>query len=36
MKIIEKENKIHAMLDHPHIVKLWDNIVEEDKLYMIM
>lgn len=23
-------------LDHPHIVKLWDCIIENNRLYMIM
>lgn len=23
-------------MDHPHIIKLWDTLIEEDTVYMIM
>jgi serine/threonine protein kinase len=35
-KIIEREIQIHSSLDHPHIVKLWNSLIHEDKVYMIM
>lgn len=35
-KIIEREIQIHSVLDHPHIAKLWNTLVHEDKVYMIM
>ena len=27
---------MHALLDHPHIIKLWDTIQSANKVYMIM
>lgn len=35
-KIIEREIQIHGSLDHPHIVKLWNTLIHDDKVYMIM
>ena len=23
-------------MDHPHIIKLWDTLIEEDTVYMVM
>jgi serine/threonine protein kinase len=36
MKLFEREIAVHSTVDHPHIVKLWDTIMEDDQLYMIM
>lgn len=36
LNLIAREIKIHSRLDHPHIVKLWDTLVEDDKIYMVM
>lgn len=27
---------MHLALDHPHIIKLWDTLQENNKIYMIM
>ena len=27
---------MHSTLDHPHIIKLWDTLIEENIVYMIM
>lgn len=27
---------LHSMLDHPHVIKLWDTIQSENYVYMIM
>ncbi len=36
MQIILREIKIHLKLEHPHIIKLWDTLLEDNKIYMIM
>lgn len=36
LKIIEREIQIHSELDHPHIVKLWNSVHHDGKVYMIM
>lgn len=33
---MEREIKLHSELDHPHIIKLWDTLLDDDKIYMIM
>lgn len=35
-KIIEREIHIHSGLDHPHIAKLWNSLIHEQRVYMIM
>jgi len=27
---------LHSKLDHPHIIKLWDTFVDNNKIYMVM
>lgn len=27
---------MHTNVDHPHIIKLWDTLIENDIVYMIM
>jgi len=34
--LLEREINLHTGVDHPHIIKLWDTLIEEDKVYMIM
>lgn len=36
LKIMEREIQIHSQLDHPHIVKLWNTLLHDGKVYMIM
>ena len=33
---MEREIKLHSELDHPHIIKLWDTLVDGDRIFMIM
>lgn len=33
---MERETFIHADINHPHIIKLWQVIKEDSKVYMIM
>lgn len=34
--LLEREINLHSAVDHPHIVKLWDTIIEHSVVYMIM
>ena len=34
--LLEREINLHATMDHPHIIKLWDTLIEEDTVYMVM
>jgi len=34
--LLEREINMHAQLDHPHIIKLWDTLIEKDTVYMVM
>lgn len=27
---------MHSAVDHPHVCKLWDTLIEDCKVYMIM
>jgi serine/threonine protein kinase len=36
LKIIEREIELHSSLDHPHIIKIWDTLVEDSIVYMVM
>lgn len=36
ISLILREIKVHSKLDHPHIVKLWDTLLDNNKIYMIM
>lgn len=36
VKLVEREIRLHSELDHPHIIKLWDTILEGDSIYMVM
>jgi serine/threonine protein kinase len=36
MLLLEREINLHAKMDHPHIVKLWDTLIEQDRVFMIM
>jgi serine/threonine protein kinase len=36
LQIIAREIKVHSKLDHPHIIKLWDTIFYDNKIYMVM
>lgn len=36
VKLVEREIKLHSELDHPHIIKLWDTLIDGDKIFMIM
>jgi 5'-AMP-activated protein kinase catalytic alpha subunit len=34
--LLEREINLHSTIDHPHIIKLWDTLVEKETVYMIM
>lgn len=34
--LLEREINLHTLVDHPHIIKLWDTLLEEDIVFMIM
>ena len=34
--MVEREIKLHSELDHPHIIKLWETIATDDRIYMVM
>jgi serine/threonine protein kinase len=34
--LLEREINLHTGVDHPHIIKLWDTLIEEGTVYMIM
>lgn len=34
--MIAREIKLHSKLDHPHIIKLWDTLFENNTIFMIM
>lgn len=34
--VVGREIKIHSKLDHPHIVKLWDTLRDNHKIYLVM
>jgi serine/threonine protein kinase len=34
--LLEREINMHSTIDHPHVIKLWDTLIEESKVYMIM
>lgn len=34
--MLTREIKIHSKMNHPHIIKLWDTLIEDDKIFMIM
>ena len=36
MLLLEREINLHAKMDQPHIVKLWDTLIEQDRVFMIM
>lgn len=36
LKLIEREINLHSSLDHPHIIKLWDTIMDQNMVYLIM
>lgn len=36
LKIIEREIELHSALDHPHIIKIWDTLIRDNVVYMIM
>lgn len=36
LKLVEREIKLHCEIDHPHIIKLWDTLLDGDNIYMIM
>jgi serine/threonine protein kinase len=33
---LEREINLHATVDHPHVIKLWDTLIEDNTVYMIM
>jgi serine/threonine protein kinase len=36
LQIIAREIKVHSKLDHPHVIKLWDTLFDNNKIYMVM
>lgn len=36
LKLVEREIRLHLEMDHPHIIKLWDALLEDEFVYMIM
>ena len=34
--LLEREITIHYQLDHPHIIKLWAVLKQQNKVYMVM
>ena len=36
VKLIEREIRLHSDLDHPHVIKLWDTIIDGESIYMVM
>ena len=36
LKLVEREIRLHSELDHPHIIKLWDTVIEDDIIHMVM
>lgn len=34
--MLQREIYLHSTIDHPHIIKLWDTIEEDNKIHMIM
>jgi serine/threonine protein kinase len=36
LQVISREIRVHSSLDHPHIVKLWDTLYQDNKVYMVM
>lgn len=35
-RIIERESRLNQIIDHPHIVKLWQVLKQDSKIYMVM
>ena len=35
-KLVEREIRLHSAMDHPHLIRLWDTLLHEGKIYMIM
>lgn len=33
---MEREIKLHADIDHPHIARLWETLFDGDTLYLIL
>lgn len=33
---MEREIRLHSEIDHPQIIRLWDTLLEGEKLYMVM
>jgi serine/threonine protein kinase len=36
MLLLEREINLHTVIDHPHIIKLWDTLIDQNMVYMIM
>jgi serine/threonine protein kinase len=36
VRLVEREIKLHGELDHPQIIRLWDTLIDGDRIYMIM
>jgi serine/threonine protein kinase len=34
--LLEREINLHAVVDHPHVIKLWDTLIEDNTVYMVM
>lgn len=35
-KLLEREIVLHSQVDHPHLIRLWDTLMEEGVIYMVM
>lgn len=36
LRLFEREISLHSGVDHPHVIKLWETILEDDCIYMVM
>lgn len=34
--LLEREINLHTAVDHPHVIKLWDTLIEDNTVYMVM